>query len=702
MNFQELELELVYKNLLNNLVDEFYNPLLRHATQYDRAVGYFTSGSLLLMVDGLKAFIKNEGRIRLVISPFILEEDFKVIKNGDTAIQKHIETIFKRFEEDPHELEGAQLLWLLMQKGILSIKVAIPRNKRGMFHEKIGLLHDSERNIISFAGSNNETRNAILYNYESFNTYRSWIPGQDLYIKHHQINFESYWSQTSLELDVIDIHDAVSQNFLERFASEKELEDYNRPQKVKQPTEPPIINEPPVSDDTLPPRKTKSTFTPFKHQIEGAKRWLENKKGILKYATGAGKTKTAILIVERLKEIESKLFTIFVVPDKTMVNQWHDELISYGWDSLRCFSDEYKWDETLAKKIIELRYEDDYHSSVVVTNDTFFGPKFQYELKKLKNNFALIVDECHTWGTERILGNLPAAKMRLGLSATPEIHFFPDKTERLFSYFGGIIHEYDLSQALKDKRLVPYEYKPIRVYLTEDERAAYDDLTLKIVKMLGRDADEYKQGFPIQAEMLLFKRARIIYGARNKLDVLSERVREFTGGGNALIYCGPASYSHENESDVDATSQTQLEAVNDILEENGLKFAQYTSKESEKERIDALNSFKRGTYSILNAIKCLDEGIDIPQIEKAVILASSTNPREFIQRRGRILRPNAGKEKAIIYDFLVMEEGYESLMKKEIERLNEFAQLATNKKEILDEFDYEIDLYLREEDDGKK
>lgn len=702
MNFKEIEVGLVYKNLLNNLVDEFYNPLLNHAKQYDRAVGYFTSGSLLLMVEGLKRFVKNNGKIRLVISPFILEEDFKVISNGKYAIQVHLENIFKKFEENPHELEGAQLLWLLMKKGILAIKVAIPRNKRGMFHEKIGLMHDVDRNIISFAGSNNETRNAILYNYESFNTYRSWIPGQDLYIKHHQVNFESYWNQTSLELDVIDIQEAVSNNFLNRFTSEKELEEYNWPKKSMVDNNTLDSYGSTVPEILTQKSRHENKFTPYKHQLEGAKRWLENRQGILKYATGAGKTKTAILIVERLIKIESQLFTIFVVPDKTMVNQWHNELISYKWVSLRCFSDEKDWNRTLNKMIVESRNEEKYHHSVVVTNDTFFGSKFQYELKKLKNNYMLVVDECHTWGTERILSNLPPVAMRLGLSATPEIHFFPDKTERLLSYFGGIIHEYDLAQALDDKRLVPYEYYPIRVNLSQAEKDAYDELTLKIVKMLGNDADEYKQGFPIQAEMLLFKRARIIYGARAKLDVLNSKVKEFTDGGNTLIYCGPASYSHENEKDVDATSQTQLEAVNDILENNGLKFAQYTSKETEKERIDAIESFKKGTYSLLNAIKCLDEGIDIPQIEKAVILASSTNPREFIQRRGRILRPNAGKDRAIIYDFVVLEEGYESLMKKEIERINEFALLATNKTEILESFKYELDLYLKEEADGKE
>ena len=690
-----MNINLMYKSLLTNLVDDFYNPLLSHAVSYDRAVGYFTSGSLLLMVEGIKKFVKNNGILRLVISPFILEEDYIVIQKGTDYVRGHIQSIFTRFEEDPYQLRGAQLLWLLLNKGNLQVKVAIPRNKRGIFHEKIGLFYDKEGHALSFSGSNNETSNAILYNYESFNTYCSWIPGQNDYLSMHQKSFEDYWHQNNEELDVLDIEEAVGKDFLKKFQTEKELDDFTNTVKTNppEPTTPPVPT--PIEKGTL-------KFTPFPHQEEGKDAWFANEKGLLKYATGSGKTKTAIYILHELDKREKRLFTIVVVPDKTLVNQWHHELTHYSSETLKCFSDEKNWDRKFNDLVEISKVEDEFNYSIVVTNDTFFGPKFQFELGKLKENYFLIVDECHTWGTDRSLSNLPKVRRRLGLSATPELHFRPEKSEQLLNYFGGIVHEYSLSKAISDGRLVPYEYHPIQVKLTEAEKNAYDELTLKLVRMLGRDPDDYTSRISPQAEMLMFKRARIIYGAENKLEELEKRLKDVDKQGNTLIYCGPTSYASSTNDETDETSVTQLEAVNHILKKNGIKFAQYTSKENEFDRQDALSSFKNKTYSILNAIKCLDEGIDIPQIETAYILASSTNPREFIQRRGRILRNYAGKTKAVIYDFLVLEESYSSLMKKEILRLQEFARLATNKNELLNTYKREFELYLEGEEDGKR
>lgn len=392
------------------------------------------------------------------------------------------------------------------------------------------------------------------------------------------------------------------------------------------------------------------------------------------------------------------MFYIIVVPNKTLVNQWTEELNAYNFNTLKCYSDNKEWNKRLKDKIdifplYETRYE-----YVIVTNDSFFNEKFQRELPKLEDTFMLIVDECHTWGTDKILANLPKNKMRLGLSATPELYYSKEKTEILLNFFGGIAYEYPLERAIAEERLVGYEYYPIFVKLSKNEKAKYDELTQKIVKFLGKDVEDLPEINDKALEMLLFKRARIVYGAKSKLDKLSDMVQELSRKGRLLIYCGPTYYVPDLENDLFDESISQLQAVNKILGKLGIKFAQYTSKETEEERTKAINAFKNDTYSTLVAIKCLDEGVNIPQIERAVILASSTNPREFVQRRGRILRHNLGKEKAEIYDFIVLEEEYESLAKKEMERFYEFARIALNYETLKEVYRNLIDKYINKKE----
>jgi superfamily II DNA or RNA helicase len=287
--------------------------------------------------------------------------------------------------------------------------------------------------------------------------------------------------------------------------------------------------------------------------------------------------------------------------------------------------------------------------------------------------------------------------MKLGLSATPELHFSQQKTERLIRYFNGIVSEYSIENAMKDNKLVGYYYYPVFVSLNEVEKEQYDQLTQRIVKSLGFDPGD--MGDPVQnkiLEQLLFKRSRLIYGANNKLGELIKLVKglkEKDTLKNLLIYCGSTSYNEDYSKDVNEDAQTQIEKVNRLLSNEGIIFTQYTAKENEFEKKSALEAFKNGTYATLVAIKCLDEGINIPQVERAIILSSSTNPREFIQRRGRILRHSNNKDYAEIFDFIVLDKEYASLNKKEIERFYEFARISINKEENLKIYDKLINEY---------
>jgi len=681
---KDLNIKLKYRTFDDDIVKDFYVPVLSKSKYYYRAVGYFSSNILMDYVRGLIPFIKNNGKIKLIISPYITEKDLIELKetyNSKNGYSK-IDEIFETFLlGEPPIFAASKLFVMLIQKNILEVKVAEPLNLHGTFHEKVGIFIGENNYSIAINGSNNETGNAIKFNQESFNTFCSWKSGQKEYVEGHLKDFNNCWEGKDKNISLKSIEEAVKNNILEKFYTEESFEELIS-----------IIKEKEEKVYNL-------NFKPYKHQLEATEKWLDRKNGILKFATGSGKTKTAIMIIERLKEKFKKMFFVIAVPDKTLVNQWSEEIETYEDNKLIRCSSSYAWESDLRNIIDIYDLYDERYQFLIVTKDTYFGNKFQKYIKKIGIKYLLIVDECHTWGTDRILNNLPNPEMLLGLSATPEVFYSEEKTNRLLSFFGGILHEYSLKDAINDNRLVNYYYYPIIVYLSDDEKDLYDELTLKIVKMIGGDVEDVSAEYGKAAEMLLFKRARIIYGARNKLTKLSEMLNNLEDKARLLIYCGSTSYTHDYDGEVLEDSLSQLQEVNLLLEKRNMKFAQYTSKENEYERKFAVEQFKNDTFSTLVAIKCLDEGVNIPQIERAVILASSTNPREFIQRRGRILRKYPGKEYAEIYDFIVYDEDYPSLIKKEIERLYEFASIAINCDKVIDKFKEQIDKYVLKGDE---
>ncbi|MDY3195493.1 MAG: DEAD/DEAH box helicase family protein [Paracholeplasma sp.] len=663
-----LNIQRKYRSNANDILNDFYIPVLSKSKYYLRAVGYFSSSILLDYLKGLRNFVNNDGVMNLLVSPYLTQNDIDELSKFSNN-QYSIQILEKEFEQmmnsSIEEINAAKLMILLLSKKILNIKIVEPDNINGLFHEKIGIFIDKYTDFIAINGSNNETRNSLNINHESFNAFCSWLPGQADYADDHYTDFNNYWLGRIENAKVIELDDAVVNNLLKKYEVTESIEELFSL----------MVNE--ENDYNQPVRK----FIPYKHQMDALELWMDKKKGILKFATGSGKTKTAILIMEELKKTVSKELFVIVVPDKTLVNQWYDEVIDYSNQVIKCYSDS-QWESALTDLSYDYMDLNFRHQYIITTNDTFFGDRFQRVFRRFKNDYFLIVDECHTWSTNRILERLPKPSKILGLSATPEIYYSNEKTIKLLEYFGGILLEYSLKNAIDDKRLVGYKYYPIVVGLSLEEKQSYEELTNRIVKYLGHDADDYKDTYDKALEMLLFKRARIVYGAINKIEVLQQIIDKIEKKGNLLIYCGPTSYTTELLNDTEEESISQLRLVNKILIEKGIQFTQYTSKENSIERESAINMFKNRTYSTLVAIKCLDEGVDIPSIERAIILASSTNPREFIQRRGRIIRNSIGKKYAEIYDFIVLDDDYDSLVKKELARFYEFSSLAINLSEL--------------------
>lgn len=299
-----------------------------------------------------------------------------------------------------------------------------------------------------------------------------------------------------------------------------------------------------------------------------------------------------------------------------------------------------------------------------------------------------MVDEAHNFGAEKLMQTLQKNyTYRLALSATMDRHNDPEGTECLYRFFGDVCIHYDLGRAIQEKKLVPYDYYPVVIYLTETELKKYQQLTIEIGKGIYK-----KKGKIIvtqKAKTLLLKRSRIVAGAMNKVEKLREMMLEFKDKHDMLIYCGAAQVGIEDEN----LDIRQIDYISRMLNfELEMRTAQFTSKEFMDERALRIEEFKSHDIQALVAIKCLDEGINIPSIRTAFILASTTNPKEYIQRRGRVLRRYPGKESAVIYDFITLPRSLDevrnsdaalgrhelALVKNELNRMVEFRNLARN------------------------
>lgn len=434
---------------------------------------------------------------------------------------------------------------------------------------------------------------------------------------------------------------------------------------------------------------------PRDYQTEAVEAWVQNEgQGILHMATGTGKTITALLAATELANLQdNQLALIVAAPYQHLVDQWVAELNDFGVTPLRAYQSRSTWTDEVVGQFTEFTTGARDFTTVVTTHDTFSSDHFQEILSRLDGSKTmLIADEVHHLGAPHIKENLPqSVSARLGLSATPYRWYDDEGTEAITNYFSnGIVFEFGLDEAIEAGYLCEYYYVPHVVSLTDEESEEYIALSRAIGKKIGSvsgdigDADLQDNE---QLRQLLFKRARLIGTAENKLARLRSLFQRSSDIHHTLVYCSDGKIGTES----DATKR-QLDAVTEMLgKELGYKVHRFTYEEDQKTRERLLHDFEEGELDALVAIRCLDEGVDVPATETAFILASSSNPRQFVQRRGRILRPHPQKDHATIHDFIVAPPSdvrlgdsesifnlERRLVQKELERASTFAESAKN------------------------
>ncbi|WP_214798999.1 MULTISPECIES: DNA phosphorothioation system restriction enzyme [unclassified Exiguobacterium] len=446
-------------------------------------------------------------------------------------------------------------------------------------------------------------------------------------------------------------------------------------------------------DSTIQFPSLPSWFTPRDYQLEAISEWRANNyQGLLEMATGTGKTLTALTAITKRFEESGRLAVIILCPYQHLVDQWAKDAKTFRMDPILCYGSKSQWSATLSGKITQYNFKIKNFMCVITTNSTFKNAHFQAQLNRIADAGMLVADEAHNLGTKQSLQSLPVQfKNRLALSATPIRHHDEIGTEQLLNYFGGSIYKFTLEEAIKKGFLTKYYYYPHLVSLTEEELEIYHELTNKISKLINLSDDksiESSGNDTGMLEMLLIKRARLINAAQEKDILLKQQLSTQDNLTHTIVYCG--DHSKEDQRHVDHIAQF----LNDDLKITAKTF---TSTETKELRQTLLRDFSENNIQALVAIRCLDEGVDVPSAETAYILASTTNPKEFIQRRGRILRKHPGKEYAYIHDYIVIPRPLSEidlltdkefnierrLLMNELKRVNEFASISENHYQAL-------------------
>jgi superfamily II DNA or RNA helicase len=674
-SLSEVAIGLGYASGDDDLVRDFYVPCLAAASTYSRAVGYFRSTLYVLVGVAFSDFAKRGGKIRLICSPHLSPEDIKAL---DSAYDER-EVVGKRTLEEVRELVAdvqarpvTEFLATLVAAGVLDIRIAYKPSKSGIFHQKLGIFEDTTGGRVSFNGSANETYSAwdVESNSESFDVFRSWQGGSEAErVTRHVAYFERLWAGKVCGLKVADFPELARSELVAARLPQGIDDAADRVRHLvgtKEPT-------PPAGSGTPPPSGRR---TLQKHQSEVLANWrAAGFRGVVPHVTGAGKTVTALQAVREW--CEGGRPAVILVPSELLAKQWFAEVakelgdlsptvVVAGAGNTRA-----SWEALLAdltRGMPELGAR-----ITIATLQTASRGHFRSRVQG-GEHLLVVADEVHRLGSAGCADILSLqAGGRLGLSATPERFGDPAGTARILGYFGARLPPpFGIPEAIAARRLVPYDYHVHQVRLTGTEQEGWNKLTETIRREYSR-LPKAGSGTRIANDrfrLLLFRRAAILKQAQGKADLAIDLLqREYREGDRWLVYCD---------------AQGQLGDVLAGLQRAKLPAYEYHSA-MEGERGATMSHFSaRG--GILVAIRCLDEGVDIPSVNRALILASSTNSREFIQRRGRVLRAHADKFSAEVHDCLVLpavsvdESGDETaILRSELRRSAEFAQYARNK-----------------------
>lgn len=696
--------------------ERFFNDGLKNSTEFDLKLGYFSSAAISVLAEGFATFISRGGYMRLIINHIVSKKDKEAITDGvmgniidctDLSNFQYLKTTFNEYQEQFFRC----LAYMISQKRI-DIRIIKPRGQKGIAHTKTGQFRDGD-SITAFTGSANFTISGLFNNIENISIDRSDsidVMVQKRIAKQRK-DFDAIMSGEKKGIEYLspkDLVEAISTNYGD--SDIEELLDVERKLKEVKRSDRPVATtaqeELTVALPSFPYDK------PRDYQMLAFENWKNNgQQGLFAMATGTGKTITSLNCLLEIYKRNGYYKAIILVPTITLVNQWEKECWKFNFGNIiNVYSKNAEWRSKIELLQMAEKYRkpnEPTQNFIIISTYASFARENVFSILNSfeRAKVLLIADEAHNMGSPSILKRLGTINYlrRIGLSATPERQFDEDTNKKLYRFFGAeekFTFEYSMEEAIQKGVLCKYYYYPHLVKLTDEEMANYVELSEKISKYFNYNSGEFDKKDEILMGLLL-ARKRIIHKAANKLDAFKKIIEErYEKNGNlkySLIYVPEGNKpDYFPDADLfDKTEQMADDAVSDhlidIYTEAVMRVDKYITVRKfvsgQKDRDEILADFAKGKLQVLTSMKCLDEGVDVPRSELAIFCASTGNPRQFIQRRGRVLRKHPDKYMAEIHDLVVAPEvsatsaSYKMeqlLLKGELMRVKNFSMLSEN------------------------
>ena len=716
--------------------EKFFNDGLENSTEFDLKLGYFSSATISVLADGFASFISKGGKMRLVINQIVSNEDKDAITKGlhGGVIDCFDLTNFGELKQifDEYARQFFDCLAFLIYNKRIDIRIVKPRNKRGISHTKSGQFRDGD-SVTSFSGSANFTVSGLFNNLEEITIDRSDSLDKMTRkrIESQRQLFDDIMNRKAKNIEYLssdNLVEAIKANYGDKDIEEL-LDVQDKLRKIKEEKKKQDL----MNDSNF--REEYELFTPTfpyksgprEYQQLAFENWKKNnQKGLFAMATGTGKTITSLNCLLEIYKRKGYYKALILVPTITLVNQWEQECRKFKFlNIIKVYSKNLNWRNEVERMLSNEKYkvDDAADPSYIIistyasyTREKVFRVLNGFDRKKL----LMIADECHNMGAGSLVNRLNTIPYlrRIGLSATPARQYDDEGNRKLLRFFGSEEHftyEYSMREAIEKGVLSKYMYYPHVVNLTPDEMTAYINISNKIAKYYNYEKGKFDGANEILKSLLL-ARKRIIHKAENKLQIFKEIIENrFRKKGNlkySLIYVPEGSKPDYvgAEDDFDTTESiaddSEIEHLIDLYTltvtqiDERITVRKFVSGQQNRDEI--LNDFASGKLQVLTSMKCLDEGVDVPRSELAIFCSSTGNPRQFIQRRGRVLRRHPDKKMAELHDLVVVpkvdphSDCYrmeQSLLRGELERVSNFACLSENPsyselelREVLDHY----------------
>ena len=721
--------------------EKFFNDCLKNSKEFDLQLGYFSSATISILAEGFASFISNGGKMRLVINHIVSEQDKGAIDKGvhggviDCFDLGNFSELRKTFDE--YQQQFFECLAFLIYRNRIEIKIVKPRNKRGIAHTKSGQFRDGD-SITSFTGSANFTISGLFNNLEEIKIDRSDSVDTMVQkrIESQREEFNSIMLERKRNIEYLspqDLISAVKSNYSDRNIEElldveTKLKKIREEREVKKRKMDIVCVESPMYAQPEFPYPT----GPREYQQLAFNNWKDNEqKGLFAMATGTGKTITSLNCLLEIYKRNGYYKAIILVPTVALVNQWEEECYKFRFSNVvKVYSKNLSWRDEIERIAFSEKYktpkEPEVSYIIISTYSSFSREKVFMVLNGFdKRRLLLIADECHNMGSKSMIRKMKEIPYfrRIGLSATPERQYDIYGNTQIRKFFGAeekYTFEYSMEDAIKNGVLCRYYYYPHVVQLTSLEMDEYVEISEKISRYYNYNTDTFDSDDEV-LKMLLLARKRIIHKAENKLLAFTDIIRNwhkekgslkytlvYVPEGNVPDYIANSDdfdNISETDEDVDAAHLINLYTKAVIEVDKRVTVRKFTSEL--RDRDEVLNDFAVGKLDVLTSMKCLDEGVDVPRSELAIFCSSTGNPRQFIQRRGRVLRMHPDKKIAVLHDLVVIpaispsKSSYKmerALLKGELLRVNNFAMLSENPSysevELRDAMDhYGLNLY---------